>query len=262
MNVLRKNVVVYILFLLPVIVFTLIFMKSNICENKLTCYSFTKKDGKGFLIDLLQRNNIIKKIPDAHDKILTGEIQCFSAFSPPDKHILSVYLEYPVSTVGDRGYSFVFNEEAECLLWSQDSLISFNGNLLDFTGDGKPEKIFRYKEKGSEPHPHDIWDRIIVYSLSSAGESKILLDVKYYYYTKDGFAGHVSISAGVNETDEMAFLSFQSFEDSNVFANFKWSRKKEKFELYGSLFGGMEILYPETLGDVRYKVTNCRSGIE
>lgn len=214
------------------------FSKDNFIDNL-----ENKSNRKEVLLELIKENGIVDAMPNIESYIDAGDIEYFEAVDNTNGTIVTIFLTYPVSGLGDRSYSFTFTEDRKCLLWSKDKIISINGGLCDFNGDNIVDKMLNYFEEDEKRNAKFLPDRLQIYTFKK-DKTERLLDVTYNINSSPGDNKYLLLRVKPGTLRESPKIFLKNVSGNNENIEFYWSQKGTVFNSKGKRNDNWCLIYP------------------
>ncbi len=153
------------------------------------------------------------------------------------------HVQYSVGERGDRGVSFVFDENGECLLWRPDDTHRSDGGVLDLTGDGCDEKVFEYlaSEHGEGSGPG--MKVLDVYAIG-VPEIRKLLEIHYNLDPGAQFENSLSLLIAPYGTIGAPVVGLRRWSDGRLVMEAKWDSEHNTFKTVGAASTNWRAIVP------------------
>ena len=215
----------------------------NFDQDKNYGQNETSSAHKKSLLRLVQDNGIKNDIPKIQQYIDIGEIEYFEAIDTKDNSFFTIFLTYPVRGKGDRSFSFTCCKDRKLMIWSKDSVVSFNGGLFDCNGDGYIEKFVKFLNNEDNSKARYFPDRIQIYSLKHKN-AELLLDIEYNLISSPGDQNYLTLYVTPGYSERPSIISLRNFSKNSDQIKFIYSHSKYVYHAIGKRTNNWRMIYP------------------
>jgi hypothetical protein len=203
---------------------------------------FSEEKARVFRLEKLIEKNSLNNLPFNIDNLKYDDL--VEQFTKDDRggNTFDIFrIMYKDSSAGNKIYSFVFDVNGICLLNSPENIILADDGLVDFSNDGKLEKIVCFNKNNSASANDSEYDSQIQVWRLVTPMPQLLLDVKY----KSSFQPDEMCRPNIDYSAEGIAQGVGIFGRGFVpKVKFQWDNKEGKFAVAARKTEYWEVLFP------------------